>query len=43
MSNNNSAKTDPLHNLDELLEKAEEYTEEKFNYLSLKLQSKRPI
>ena len=36
MSNNNSAKTDPLHNLDELLEKAEEYTEEKIQLFKLK-------
>ena len=36
MSNENSANNDPLHNLDELLEKAEDYTEEKINLLKLK-------
>lgn len=36
MSNPNSANADPLHNLDDLLEKAEEYTGEKINLFKLK-------
>ncbi len=36
MNNSNSANTDPLHNLDELLEKAGDYTEEKIQLFKFK-------